>query len=143
LDKYKKHKTRISTHEVTISQQTIHIKKLERQLQLIIVDPLETAQEIVADNVETIVRLQEQLKEMDEYAQEGWDLSETYGLEIEILEQEVVEASSRSIQPHHFKGNTIETEDTLSPGNSTPEPYPHTSPIREVPVSGRVKEKKE
>jgi len=36
----------------------------------------------------------------------------------------------------------IEALDTLFPGNTTPEPYPHTNPIREVPVSGRVKVKK-
>jgi len=184
------YKTMISTHEVTIGQQTICIKKLERQLQLTMVNPLETAQEMVADNVETIVRLHEQLKEMDEYAQEGWDLAETYSLEIKNLETDIhtleinggdsymwdTKASGRGMVEYPFnpEGETpdtptdasaiyrekypsafkpvlgyltdfqrlSQTEDTLFPGNTTPEPYPHTNPIREVPMSGRVKEKK-
>ena len=182
------YKTMISTHEVTIGQQAIYIgefekeridiKKLERQLQLTMVDPLETAQEIVADNVETIVRLQEQLKEMDEYAQEGWDTAETYSLEIKNLETDIhtleinggdsymwdTKASGRGMVEYPFnpEGETPDTsvdvsaiyrekypsvfkpatEDTLFPGNTTPEAYPHTNPIREVPVSGRVKVKK-
>ena len=172
------YKTMISTHEVTIGQQTICIKKLERQLQLTMVDTLETAQEIVADNVETIVRLQEQLKEMDEYAQEGWDTAETYSLEIKNLETDIhtleinggdsymwdTKASGRGMVEYPFnpEGETPDTsvdvsaiyrekypsvfkpatEDTLFPGNTTPEAYPHTNPIREVPVSGRVKVKK-
>ena len=44
------YKTMISTHEVTISQQTIRIKKLEEQLA--------KAQEVVEDDVQTILRLQ-------------------------------------------------------------------------------------
>ena len=210
------YKTMISTHEVTIGQQTICIKKLERQLQLTMVNPLETAQEMVADNVNTILHLQkeieelqevvsgnvntilhlqEQLKEMDEYAQEGWDLAETYRLEIQNLETDIhtleinggdsytteahiqydrvakahnsligVSASGRCMVEYPFnpEGETPETptdvsaiyrekypsafkpatEDTLFPGNTTPEPYPHTNPIREVPMSGRVKVKK-
>ena len=40
----------ISTHEVTISQQTIQINNLKEKL--------EKAQSIVADNVQTILRLQ-------------------------------------------------------------------------------------
>ena len=172
------YKTMISTHEVTIGQQTICIKKLERQLQLTMVNPLETAQEMVADNVETIVRLHEQLKEMDEYAQEGWDLAETYSLEIKNLETDIhtleinggdsymwdTKASGRGMVEYPFnpEGETPDTptdvsaiyrekypsafkpatEDTLFPGNTTPEPYPHTNPIREVPMSGRVKVKK-
>ena len=192
------YKTMISTHEVTIGQQAICIKKLERQLQLTMVNPLETAQEMVADNVNTILHLQkeieelqevvsgnvntilhlqEQLKEMDEYAQEGWDLAETYRLEIQNLETDIhtleinggdsymwdTKASGRGMVEYPFnpEGETPDTptdvsaiyrekypsafkpatEDTLFPGNATPEPYPHTNPIREVPVSGRVKVK--
>ena len=50
-----------------------------------------------------------------------------------------VSAIYREKYPSVFKPAT---EDTLFPGNTTPEPHPHTNPIREVPVSGRVKEKK-
>jgi hypothetical protein len=210
------YKTMISTHEVTIGQQAIYIgefekaridsKKLERQVQLTMVNPLETAQEMVADNVNTILHLQkeieelqevvsgnvntilhlqEQLKEMDEYAQEGWDLAETYRLEIQNLETDIhtleinggdsdmwdTKASGRGMVEYPFnpEGETPDTptdvsaiyrpsllssirekypsalkpatEDTLFPGNATPEPYPYTSPVREVPVSGRVKVK--
>ena len=214
------YKTMISTHEVTIGQQAIYIgefekakidsEKLERQVQLTMVNPLETAQEMVADNVNTILHLQkeieelqevvsgnvntilhlqEQLKEMDEYAQEGWDLAETYRLEIQNLETDIhtleinggdsytteahntqrysyltdVSASGRGMVEYPFnpEGETPDTptdvsaiyrekypsafkpatEDTLFPGNATPEPYPYTSPVREVPVSGRVKVK--
>jgi hypothetical protein len=52
---------RISTHEVSIGQQAIQIKGLEKQL-----------------------------KEMEGFAQEGWDLAETYTLEIKALKLEVM-----------------------------------------------------
>ena len=49
-----------------------------------------------------------------------------------------VSAIYREKYPSVFKPAT---EDTLFPGNATPEPHPYTSPVREVPVSGRVKVK--
>jgi hypothetical protein len=262
------YKTMISTHEVTIGQQAIWIKKQEKAVgelkidsnnrqtaidierkKLIsvmadvnkqeelprLVSQLTEAQEVVSTNVNTILHLQEQLKEMDEYAQEGWDLAETYRLETQNLETDIhtleinggdsdtteahiqydrvakahnslrnkeeaelnaivdeqvteiknlrmdvkqlqdtidqlwgrilgdsesrltdeslilqytgvaedtptdVSAIYREKYPSAFKPAT---EDTLFPGNETPEPHPNTNPIREVPVSGRVKEKK-
>ena len=53
--------SKLSTLEVTVSQQSIQIKSLEKQL-----------------------------KEMDTFAQEGWDLAETYTLEIKALKLEVM-----------------------------------------------------
>ena len=155
---------------------TTQVKKLDEIPRL--VSQLTEAQEVVSDNVNTILRLHEQLKEMDEYAQEGWDLAETYSLEIKNLENDCknhlayggdsymwdTKASGRGMVEYPFnpEGETPDTsvdvsaiyrekypsvfkpatEDTLFPGNTTPEPHPHTNPIREVPVSGRVKVKK-
>ena len=134
---------------------TTQVKKLDEIPWL--VSQLTEVQEVVSTNVNTILHLQEQLKEMDEYAQEGWDLAETYRLEIQNLETDIhtleinggdsymwdTKASGRGMVEYPFnpEGETP-TEDTLFPGNTTPEAYPHTNPIREVPVSGRVKVKK-
>ena len=154
---------------------TTQVKKLDEIPRL--VSQLTEAQEVVSGNVNTILHLQEQLKEMDEYAQEGWDLAETYRLEIQNLETDIhtleinggdsymldTKASGRGMVEYPFnpEGETPDTpadvsaiyrekypsvfkpatEDTLFPGNPTPEPYTHTNPIREVPVSGRVKVK--
>jgi hypothetical protein len=155
---------------------TTQVKKLDEIPRL--VSQLTEAQEIVSGNVNTILHLQEQLKEMDEYAQEGWDLAETNSLEIKNLWTDIhsleinggdsdmldTKASGRGMVEYPFnpEGETPDTsvdvsaiyrekypsafkpvtEDTLFPGVATPEPYTHTNPIREVPVSGRVKEKK-
>ena len=61
---------------------TTQVKKLDEIPWL--VSQLTEVQEVVSTNVNTILHLQEQLKEMDEYAQEGWDLAETYRLEYRI-----------------------------------------------------------
>ena len=154
---------------------TTQVKKLDEIPRL--VSQLTEAQEVVSGNVNTILHLQEQLKEMDEYAQEGWDLAETNSLEIKNLETDIhtleinggdsymldTKASGRGMVEYPFnpEGETPDTsvdvsaiyrekypsvfkpatEDTLFPGNATPEPHPYTSPVREVPVSGRVKVK--
>ena len=58
------YKTMITTHEVTIGQQSIRIQKLEEQIgqQTIQLqrqeEKLAKAQEVVEDNVQTILRLQ-------------------------------------------------------------------------------------
>ena len=52
----------ISTLEVTVNQQSIIIKKLQ--------DSLEKAQEIVSDNIQTILRLQEFIKQENLQEQE-------------------------------------------------------------------------
>jgi len=154
---------------------TTQVKKLDEIPRL--VSQLTEAQEVVSGNVNTILHLQEQLKEMDEYAQEGWDLAETNSLEIKNLWTDIhsleinggdsdmwdTKASGRGMVEYPFnpEGETLDTsvdvsaiyrekypsafkpatEDTLFPGNTTPEPHPHTNPIREVPMSGRVKVK--
>jgi len=152
---------------------TTQVKKLDEIPWL--VSQLTEVQEVVSTNVNTILHLQEQLKEMDEYAQEGWDLAETYRLEIQNLETDIhtleinggdsymwdTKASGRGMVEYPFnpEGETPDTptdvsaiyrekypsafkpatEDTLFPGNATPEPYPYTHPVREIPNYGKVK----
>jgi flagellar biosynthesis chaperone FliJ len=58
--------SKLSTLEVTVSQQSIQIKSLEKQL-----------------------------KEMDTFAQEGWDLAETYTIQIKKLQKRIDEFAIR------------------------------------------------
>jgi chromosome segregation ATPase len=96
------YKTIITTNEVTICQQAIQIKKLEKGVGELKQDSLNRqtaidierkklinkheqltkAGEVVSDNVDTIVRLQAE-------SQEGWDLAESYNIKIEELEETI------------------------------------------------------
>ena len=106
------YKTMITTHEVTIGQQSIQLKK---------------AQEVVEDNLNTILRLQ----------------GERDSLELEVQNLAI---------DFHILEVTGENPDTSSSGRGMveypfnpegeKEPYPYTHPIRDIGTSGSIKEKK-
>ena len=93
------YKAMITTHEVTIGQQSIQLKK---------------AQETVEDNVQTILRLQMELKTSDAEVDS-------------LLEQNEILYS-------------LVPDGSMDVGE--PEAYPYTHPIREIGTSGKVKVKK-
>ena len=156
------YKTMISTHEVTIGQQAIYIGEFEKAKidsetkahnQYNRYSYIEELQEIIDEQVTEIKNLQMDVKQLQDTIDQLWGRilgdSESHLTDESLILQYtgVIEAgdtkaSGRGMVEYPFnpEGETP-TEDTLFPGNATPEPYPHTNPIREVPVSGRVKVK--
>ena len=140
--------TKISTLEVTVGQQTIQLKK---------------AQETVEDNVQTILRLQMELKtsdaEVDSLLEQNeilyslvpdgaMDIPDSVPLDVqggtplhnpEILECDIC-SSGRGMVEYPF--NPVPEDSTLLDWPwGAPEPYPYTHPIREIPDHSRVKVK--
>ena len=141
------YKTMITTHEVTIGQQSIRIQKLEEQIgqQTIQLqrqeEKLGKAQEVVEDNVQTILRLQMELKTSDAEVDS-------------LLEQNEILYSlvpDGAIEEPFVPVRTIPTDEYskyLASGRgmveypNNPEPYPYTHPIRETGESDKVRVKK-
>ena len=98
--------TRISTLEVTVGQQTIQLQK---------------AQEVVEDNVQTILRLQGELRVSDAEVNS-------------LLEQN--EILYGTIEEHTLTDDSFIHQYTG--GTKTPVPCPYTHPIREVPEYSKV-----
>tara|TARA_Y100001951_G_C11242685_1_gene241477 strand:+ start:566 stop:1015 length:450 start_codon:yes stop_codon:yes gene_type:complete len=123
------YKTMITTHEVTIGQQSIQLKK---------------AQEIVEDNLNTILRLQMELRTSDAEVDSLLEQNEIlYSLvpdgaieepfvpvrTIPTDEYSMYLASGRGMQQYPFNPE------------GEKEAYPYTHPIREIPDYSRVKVK--
>ena len=146
------YKAMITTHEVTIGQQSIQLKK---------------AQETVEDNVQTILRLQMELKTSDAEVDSLLDERESLDLEIKNLELDLhtLEVSGGyPVNEPFVPVRTIPTDEyskylasgrgmvkyPFHPDDSTlldwpwgePEAYPYTHPIRDIGTSGKVKGKK-
>jgi regulator of replication initiation timing len=107
------YKTMISTHEVTIGQQTIRIKKLANNVQY-----LEQEIKNLKEENDKLVQL---------LYQDMWDTTASGRGMVEYpFNPEDVSAIYREKYPSVFK----------------PEPYPYTNPIRDVPEYSRIKVKK-
>ena len=115
------YKTMITTHEVTIGQQTIQLKK---------------AQEVVEDNVQTILRLQMELKTADA---EVDSLLEQNEILYSLVPDGAIEVSGE--YPNTSSSGRGMVEYPFNPEGEK-EPYPYTHPIRDIGTSGRIKEKK-
>ena len=140
------YKTMITTHEVTIGQQSIQLKKLEEQIALDklnaqdyartivdLEDKLVKAQETVEDNVNTILRLQAEVDSLLEQNEILYSLvpdGSTIGSVIEESgEYPNTSSSGRGMIEYPFNPE------------GEKEPYPYTHPIREIPDYSRVKVK--
>ena len=115
------YKTMITSHEVTIGQQSIQLKK---------------AQEVVEDNVQTILRLQMELKTSDAEVDSLLEQNEILyslvpdGSIKESGEYPNISSSGRGMIQYPFNPE------------GKPEPYPYTHPIREIPDYSKVKVRK-
>ena len=147
------YKTMITTHEVTIGQQSIQLKKLEEQIALDklnaqdyartivdLEDKLVKAQEVVEDNVQTILRLQMELKTADAEVDSLLEQNEIlYSLVPDgSTIGSVIEESGE--YPNTFSSGRGMIEYPFNPEGEK-EPYPYTHPIREIPDYSRVKVK--
>ena len=112
------YKTMITTHEVTIGQQSIQLKK---------------AQETVEDNVQTILRLQAEVDSLLEQNEILYSLvpdGSTIGSVIEESgEYPNTSSSGRGMIEYPFNPE------------GEKEPYPYTHPIRDIGTSGKIKVK--
>ena len=115
------YKAMITTHEVTIGQQSIQLKK---------------AQETVEDNVQTILRLQMELKTSDA---EVDSLLEQNEILYSLVPDGAIEISGE--YPNTSSSGRGMVEYPFNPEGEK-EPYPYTHPIREIGTSGKIKEKK-
>ena len=144
----------ITTHEVTIGQQSIRIQKLEEQIgqQTIQLqrqeEKLGKAQEVVEDNVQTILRLQMELKtsdaEVDSLLEQNEILYGKYSNTIDACPCCNNDVSFDGELRHVLSDTTASGRGMIQyPFNpeGTPEPYPYTHPIREIPDYSRVKVK--
>ena len=137
------YKTMITTHEVTIGQQTIQIKKLKEQL--------DNAQMIVTDGINTILRLQGELRvsdaEVDSLLEQNEILYGTIDVSGERLD--TCPCCNNDV---FFDGELRHVlSDTTASGRGMiqypfnpegkPEPYPYTHPIRDIPDYSKVKVK--
>ena len=135
------YKTMITTHEVTIGQQEIRIKKLEEQIgqQTIQLqrqeEKLGKAQEVVEDNVQTILRLQMELRTADA---EVDSLLEQNEILYSLVPDGAIEVSGE--YPNTSSSGRGMIEYPFNPEGEK-EPYPYTHPIREIPDYSRVKVK--
>ena len=142
------YKTMITTHEVTIGQQSIQLKKLEEQIALDklnaqdyartivdLEDKLVKAQEVVEDNVQTILRLQMELKTADA---EVDSLLEQNEILYSLVPDGSIEESGE--YPNISSSGRGMIEYPFNPEGEK-EPYPYTHPIREIPDYSRVKVK--
>ena len=147
------YKTMITTHEVTIGQQSIRIQKLEEQIgqQTIQLqrqeEKLGKAQETVEDNVQTILRLQMELKtsdaEVDSLLEQNeilYDSTESLDLEIKNLVLDLHALEVNGEYPDTSSSGRGMIQYPFNP-EGTPEPYPYTHPIREIPDYSRVRVK--
>ena len=140
------YKTMITTHEVTIGQQSIRIQKLEEQIgqQTIQLqrqeEKLGKAQEVVEDNVQTILRLQMELKTADAEVDSLLEQNEIlYSLVPDgSTIGSVIEESGE--YPNTSSSGRGMIEYPFNPEGEK-EPYPYTHPIREIPDYSRVKVK--
>ena len=140
------YKTMISTYEVTSGQQVIQIQKLEKAVKELKVDSanrqtamdierkqttykLTEAQKVVEDNVQTILRLQMELRTVDAEVNSLYD-----SIDVENLEKGLAGGEEHTLTDdsfiHQYTG-----------GTKTPVPCPYTHPIRDVPESGKVRVK--
>ena len=119
------YKTMITTHEVTIGQQSIQLKK---------------AQETVEDNVQTILRLQMELRTADAEVDSLLEQNEIlYSLVPDgSTIGSVIEESGE--YPNTSSSGRGMIEYPFNPEGEK-EPYPYTHPIREIPDYSRVKVK--
>ena len=115
------YKAMITTHEVTIGQQSIQLKK---------------AQEVVEDNVQTILRLQMELKTADA---EVDSLLEQNEILYSLVPDGAIEISGE--YPNTSSSGRGMVEYPFNPEGEK-EPYPYTHPIRDIGTSGSIKEKK-
>ena len=114
------YKTMITTHEVTIGQQSIQLKK---------------AQETVEDNVQTILRLQMELRTADA---EVDSLLEQNEILYSLVPDGAIEVSGE--YPNTSSSGRGMIKYPFNPEGEK-EPYPYTHPIREIPDYSRVKVK--
>ena len=126
------YKTMITSHEVTIGQQSIQLKK---------------AQEVVEDNVQTILRLQMELKtsdaEVDSLLEQNeilYDSTESLDLEIKNLVLDLHALEVNGEYPDTSSSGRGMIQYPFNPEGEK-EPYPYTHPIREIPDYSRVKVK--
>ena len=115
------YKTMITTHEVTIGQQSIQLKK---------------AQETVEDNVQTILRLQMELRTADA---EVDSLLEQNEILYSLVPDGAIEVSGE--YPNTSSSGRGMIKYPFNPEGEK-EPYPYTHPIRDIGTSGSIKEKK-
>ena len=128
------YKTMITSHEVTIGQQSIQLKK---------------AQEVVEDNVQTILRLQMELKtsdaEVDSLLEQNEILYGKYSNTIDACPCCNNDVSFDGELRHVLSDTTASGRGMVEyPFNpeGEPEPYPYTHPIREIPDYSKVKVRK-
>ena len=114
------YKTMITTHEVTIGQQSIQLKK---------------AQETVEDNVQTILRLQMELRTADA---EVDSLLEQNEILYSLVPDGAIEVSGE--YPNTSSSGRGMIEYPFNPEGEK-EPYPYTHPIRDIGTSGSIKVK--
>ena len=137
------YKTMITTHEVTIGQQTIQIKRLKEQL--------DNAQMIVTDGINTILRLQGELRVSDAEVDSLLEQNEILYGTIEVS-GERIDACPCCNNDVSFDGELRHVlSDTTASGRGMiqypfnpegeKEPYPYTHPIRDIPDYSRVKVK--
>ena len=137
------YKTMITTHEVTIGQQTIQLQRQEEKLG--------KAQEVVEDNVQTILRLQMELKTSDAEVDSLLEQNEILYGTIDVS-GERLDTCPCCNNDVFFDGELRHVlSDTTASGRGMiqypfnpegkPEPYPYTHPIREIPDYSRVKVK--
>ena len=130
-----------STLEGGAGQQEIRIKKLEEQLA--------KAQEVVEDNVQTILRLQMELKtsdaEVDSLLEQNEILYGKYSNTIDACPCCNNDVSFDGELRHVLSDTTASgrgmVEYPFNPEGEK-EPYPYTHPIRDIGTSGKIKEKK-
>jgi len=149
------YKAMITTHEVTIGQQSIQLKK---------------AQEVVEDNVQTILRLQAEVDSLLEQNERlyslvpdgAMDIPDSVPLDVQggtpLHNPDVLQCEICSDSEPFVPVATIPTDEysvylankatgrgmveyPFNPEGEK-EPYPYTHPIRDIGTSGSIKEKK-
>ena len=148
------YKTMITTHEVTIGQQSIQLKKLEEQIALDklnaqdyartivdLEDKLVKAQETVEDNVNTILRLQAEVDSLLEQNEILYSLVPDGAMDIPDSEPFVPVATIPTDEYSVYLSNKATGRGMVEYPNN-PEPYPYTHPIRETGESDKVRVKK-
>tara|TARA_R110002020_G_scaffold106249_1_gene247363 strand:+ start:524 stop:1045 length:522 start_codon:yes stop_codon:yes gene_type:complete len=124
-----------TTLEGGAGQQEIRIKKLEERLA--------KAGEVVEDNVQTILRLQHRIKELEAQLRElqDWDSADmpngerVYNMGRGMI-QYPFNPEGEELYCMQCSGDEGYLDECICGVDDTPTPYPYTHPIRDIPAGG-------
>ena len=136
----------ISTHEVTIGQQDIRIKKLEAQVKELqgwdfenIIDKIYGEQNLKSPKDIRIEELEAQLRELQDWDSADMPNGErVYNMGRGMI-QYPLNPEGEELYCMQCSGDEGYLDECICGVDDTPTPYPYTNPIREVPPYGRVR----